>query len=100
MERKIIWTERASSDIEAIVRYIARRDPSAANRIGLGIFDRHKRPEGENYCGEAPTAPPRLWPWEKVGPTIGCHERRDNGLLLCWRTGGAASVIPSVRLFG
>ena len=27
MDAKIIWTERASSDIEAIVRYIARRDP-------------------------------------------------------------------------
>ena len=40
MDRKIIWTERASSDLEAIVRYIARRDPSAAGRIGTGIFDR------------------------------------------------------------
>jgi len=40
MGRKIIWTERSSSDIEAIVRYIARRDPSAAARIGNGIFDR------------------------------------------------------------
>ena len=40
MERRIIWTERASSDIEAIVRYIARRDPGAAGRIGLGIYDR------------------------------------------------------------
>ena len=40
MERRIIWTERASSDIEAIVRYIARRDPDAARRIGLGIYDR------------------------------------------------------------
>ena len=40
MERKIAWTERASGDIEAIVRYIARRDPSAASRIGLGIYDR------------------------------------------------------------
>ena len=40
MERKLVWTERASSDIEAIVRYIARRDPSAAARIGLGIYDR------------------------------------------------------------
>ena len=33
MERKIVWTERASGDIEAIVRYIARRDPNAAGRI-------------------------------------------------------------------
>ncbi len=40
MERKLIWTERASTDIEAIVRYIARRDPKAASRIGLGIYDR------------------------------------------------------------
>lgn len=40
MDREIIWTERASADIEAIVRYIARRDPSAAGRIGLGIFNR------------------------------------------------------------
>jgi plasmid stabilization system protein ParE len=40
MDRKVVWTERASGDIEAIVRYIARRDPSAAGRIGLGIYDR------------------------------------------------------------
>ncbi|MEY2429272.1 MAG: toxin ParE1/3/4 [Verrucomicrobiota bacterium] len=40
MERKIIWTERASSDIEVIVRYIARREPNAASRIGFGIYDR------------------------------------------------------------
>jgi plasmid stabilization system protein ParE len=40
MDRKIIWTEKSSSDIEAIVRYIARRDPKAAARIGFGIYDR------------------------------------------------------------
>ena len=40
MERKIVWTERASGDVEAIVRYIARRDPQAAGRIGVGIYDR------------------------------------------------------------
>lgn len=40
MDRKLIWTERASSDIEAIVRYIARRDPKAAARTGLGIYNR------------------------------------------------------------
>ena len=40
MDRKLVWTERASGDIEAIVRYIARRDPEAASRIGLGIYDR------------------------------------------------------------
>ncbi|MDP9005013.1 MAG: type II toxin-antitoxin system RelE/ParE family toxin [Verrucomicrobiota bacterium] len=40
MDRKLVWTEKASSDIEAIVRYIARRDSKAASRIGLGIYDR------------------------------------------------------------
>ena len=36
----LIWTERASADIEAIVRYIARRNPQAATSIGLGIYRR------------------------------------------------------------
>lgn len=40
MADPIIWTERASADIEAIVRYIARRDPKAAASIGFGIFNR------------------------------------------------------------
>ena len=40
MDRKLVWTERASDDIEAIVRYIARRDPAAAARMGFGIYDR------------------------------------------------------------
>jgi plasmid stabilization system protein ParE len=40
MDCKLIWTEKASSDIEAIVRYIARRNPNAAARIGFGIYDR------------------------------------------------------------
>ncbi len=40
MDRRLVWTERASGDIEAIVRYIARRDPGAATRIGLGIYER------------------------------------------------------------
>src|SRR5213080_471654 len=40
MDRKLVWTEKSSNDIEAIVRYIARRDPKTAARIGLGIYDR------------------------------------------------------------
>ena len=40
MGRQLIWTERASSDIAAIVRYIARRNPAAASQIGFGIYDR------------------------------------------------------------
>jgi plasmid stabilization system protein ParE len=39
MDRKIIWTEKSSSDIEAIIRYVARRDPKAAARIGYGIYE-------------------------------------------------------------
>jgi plasmid stabilization system protein ParE len=40
MDREIIWTEKASDDIHAIVRYIARRDPAAGARIGRGIYNR------------------------------------------------------------
>jgi plasmid stabilization system protein ParE len=40
MDRTLIWTERASADIEAIVRYISRRNPAAATSIGMGIYDR------------------------------------------------------------
>lgn len=40
MDRELIWTERASGDIEAIVRYIARRNPVAASQIGFGIYSR------------------------------------------------------------
>jgi len=35
---EIHWTERASEDLEVIVRYIARRNPEAAGRIGRGFF--------------------------------------------------------------
>lgn len=40
MDQKLIWTERSSGDIEAIVRYIARRNPGAAAEIGFGIYER------------------------------------------------------------
>ena len=40
MDHEIIWTLRASDDVEAIVRYLTRRDPVAANRVGFGIFER------------------------------------------------------------
>ena len=40
MDSVLIWTERASDDLAAIVRYIAREDPAAASRIGFGIYDR------------------------------------------------------------
>jgi len=40
MDYKLIWTERASGDIEAIVRYIARRNSQSATEIGFGIYER------------------------------------------------------------
>ena len=56
MDRKVVWTERASGDIEAIVRYIGRRDPSAAGCIGLGIYDRvqilQQNPEAGSILNE------------------------------------------------
>lgn len=65
MERQIIWTEQASGDIEAIVRYIARRDPNAAGRIGMGIYDRvqilHENPEAGSLLNEL-----RAGGWRKL----------------------------------
>jgi len=65
MERKIVWTERASSDIEAIVRYIARRDPAAAGRIGIGIYNRvqilQENPEAGSILDEL-----RAGGWRKL----------------------------------
>jgi plasmid stabilization system protein ParE len=40
MAYKIIWTESASEDIAAIVRYIARHNQDAARESGYGIYDR------------------------------------------------------------
>lgn len=65
MERKLVWTERASGDIEAIVRYIARRDPNAASRIGVGIYDRvqilQQNPEAGSILDEL-----RAGGWRKL----------------------------------
>lgn len=40
MDHHLIWTTTATADLEAIVRYIARRNPTAAAEIGLGIIER------------------------------------------------------------
>jgi plasmid stabilization system protein ParE len=40
MAQKIIWTEHASDDLGAIMRYIARHNPDAARNLGYGIYDR------------------------------------------------------------
>jgi plasmid stabilization system protein ParE len=65
MERKLVWTERASGDVEAIVRYIARRDPQAAGRIGVGIYDRvqilQENPEAGSILDEL-----RAGGWRKL----------------------------------
>jgi plasmid stabilization system protein ParE len=40
MAYKIIWTERASDDLGALVRYISRHNPDAAQSMGYGIYER------------------------------------------------------------
>ena len=39
MDLVLDWTESALLDLEEIVRYIARDDPKAAQRIGEGIIN-------------------------------------------------------------
>jgi hypothetical protein len=41
MERKIVWTERASGDIEAIVRYTGVIG-CGTNRRGINLIDRFR----------------------------------------------------------
>ena len=56
MAQSLIWTERASADIEAIVRYIARRNSQAAASIGFGIYNRAQvlltHPESGTFLGK------------------------------------------------
>jgi len=40
MAHELIWTLKASADLEAIIRYLAPRNPDAARRIGQGILER------------------------------------------------------------
>jgi plasmid stabilization system protein ParE len=37
MDRKVVWTEQASGDIEAIVRYIARDEIPARRLSGCRV---------------------------------------------------------------
>jgi plasmid stabilization system protein ParE len=39
MDYALIWSESSKCDLRAIVRYIARRNPSAARRTGTAITD-------------------------------------------------------------
>lgn len=40
MDHRIVWTFKASTDLESIVRYIARHNQTAAAEIGQEILDR------------------------------------------------------------
>jgi plasmid stabilization system protein ParE len=40
MDFQVVWAASALSDVEAIVRYLARRSPMNAERIGRGLFER------------------------------------------------------------
>ncbi|MES2310235.1 MAG: type II toxin-antitoxin system RelE/ParE family toxin [Verrucomicrobiota bacterium] len=40
MDWRLVWTQKASEDVEAIVRYISRHNRNAAVEVGRGIFDR------------------------------------------------------------
>jgi toxin ParE1/3/4 len=40
MAYRIVWSERASEDILAILRYYRRRNPKVAKEICIGIYER------------------------------------------------------------
>ena len=59
MKYKLVWTEPASCDLEKIDRYLRRRNPAAAEKLGEGFLRRacllEAQPElGRLYDPELP----------------------------------------------
>lgn len=40
MDGKVIWTDRAITDLQSVVAYVATRDREAARKIGYAIVER------------------------------------------------------------
>ena len=52
---RLIWTEPALLDLDAIAEYIALDDPLAASRYVEGVFDRLERLEARPQSGKRPS---------------------------------------------
>ncbi|MES2595993.1 MAG: type II toxin-antitoxin system RelE/ParE family toxin [Verrucomicrobiota bacterium] len=65
MDHELIWTLKASADLEAIVRCIARRNPTAAAEIGQGIIERVEFLVSHPLAGSA-LHEPRDGPYRKI----------------------------------
>ena len=51
---RLIWTEPALTDLEAIAEYIALDKPAAASRFVQKVFDRTERLEAHPNSGKRP----------------------------------------------
>jgi toxin ParE1/3/4 len=51
---RLIWTEPALADLDAIAEYIALDDPVAASRFVQKVFDRTERLEAHPNSGKRP----------------------------------------------
>jgi len=79
---KIRWTKLAISDLEVLVRYLQRRDPEAAGRIGRAIF---KKTEILQDQPEAGQAMPEIGPdWRRLvyRRWLIIYKRVDGGVVI------------------
>ena len=51
MKYKLVWTEPASCDLEKIDRYLRRRNPAAAEKMGEGLLQRARFLEAHPELG-------------------------------------------------
>jgi toxin ParE1/3/4 len=40
MDFKVIWMDKAAADLEAAVRFVARKNPEAALRLGMKLLEK------------------------------------------------------------
>lgn len=62
---RLIWTEPALADLEAIADYIALDNPTAARRLVSGVFESVERLERFPSSGKRPPELPRS-PYREV----------------------------------
>ena len=63
---RLIWTEPALADLEAVADYIALENPAGACRLVARVFERVERLERFPASGKRPPELPRSPYWEIV----------------------------------
>lgn len=79
MNYELLWTEPALCDLEKIDRYLRRRNPAAARRLGEDILARIQMLASQPELGRIydPEWPYRVWPHKsyRIFYRVKPHER-------------------------